>query len=431
MAPELIGLLGIVGLLVLLALRVQIAVAMIVVGAVGYTAITGPGPVLARTGADAFHSAATFSLSVIPLFILMGLLLAQTGLGNEVYDALNAFLHRVRGGLGVATVGASSLFGSVSGSAMGSASTMSIVAVPQMQRYDYDDGYAAACTAVGGTLGALIPPSAVLVLYGILTEEPIGQLLIGAIVPGLLTAGLLMLTAYVSVRLRPGLAPSAVFEPVGKLRAVGRIWAVPVIFGTSMGGLYAGVFTPTEAGAVGAFLALLYSLATRRLTRHRLWNALSQTMRTSALIFFMLIAGKMFGFFLSVSGIPRLLGGVVSGMDAAPFLVLLVMFLFYFTLGMIMDEIGILVIMTPIFYPIVIELGFDGVWFGVLTIMMLLTGLLTPPVGLISFVVSGITDIPVGKVFRRVTPFWLTLAFAIVLVIAFPQLVLFLPQLMA
>lgn len=432
MTPELVGLLGFLALLVLLAARVPVGIAMLAVSTGGYAYIVSLDSALARLGSDAFTGATNYSLSVIPLFVFMGLLLAQAQLGKDLYALLDAMLWRLRGGLAIATIGASAIFGSVSGSAVASASTMSVVATPEMRRYRYDDGLAAACTAVGGTLGALIPPSAVLVLYGILTEEPIGQILIGGIIPGIMTALILMATAWLVVWRRPHLAPEVTKNRDGtsRLRLVSRVWAVPVIFGLSMGGLYFGVFTPTEAGAVGAALALLFGLVSRRLGWLAFWQATSQTVLVSAVIFLVVIASQIYGFFLSVTRIPRNLGEFVQGLDVAPFVVIALIFVIYFALGALMDEIAILVIMTPMMYPIVIELGYDGVWFGVVSIMMLLSGLLTPPVGLIVFVVSNITRIPVNRVFVAVAPFWMALIVAVALAVAFPGIVTLLPELM-
>ena len=431
MSPEIIGLLGFVALLALLALRVPVAIAMIAVGVVGYGIIVNFDASLARLGSDSYFGAALYSLSVIPLFVLMGLVLAAAGLGKDVYEAVDAYLWKVRGGLGVATIGASAMFGAVSGSAVASATTMSVVAVPEMTKYEYDDGYSAATAAVGGTLGALIPPSAVLVLYGILTEEPVGQVLIGGFIPGIMTAAMLMLTAYVVVVVRPQTAPRTAEKPaLSMLGALKLVWAVPVIFGISMGGIYFGFFTPTEAGAVGAFLGILYGVITRRLTWKAFVGAISRTIRTTSFIFMLVIAGKIFGFFLSVSRIPMQLGDFVAELDITPWVVMTLIFVVYFAMGALMDEIAILVIMTPIIYPVVISLGYDGVWFGVLTIMMLLTGLLTPPVGLITFVVSGVTKVRLASVFRGILPFVATLSVAIMLVILFPQIVLWLPSLM-
>lgn len=436
MTPETIGLLGLIALLVLIALRVPVGIAMLAVSIPGYAYITTTDAALARLGNDAFSGAANYSLSVIPLFVFMGLTLAQAQLGKDLYALLDVLMRRIRGGLGVATIGASAIFGSVSGSAVASASTMSVVATPEMRRYKYDDGLAAATTAVGGTLGALIPPSAVLVLYGILTEEPIGRILIGGIIPGIMTALILMATAWLLVWRRPHLAPAVDEENaetrgvIRMLRLAARVWAVPVIFAVSMGGIYLGVFTPTEAGAAGAALALLYGVLSRRLSWTAFKQAVSQTVLISAVIFLVVIASQMYGYFLSVTRIPRNLGDFVEGLEVAPWMVIAMIFAIYFVLGAIMDEIAILVIMTPMMYPIVIGLGYDGAWFGVVSIMMLLTGLLTPPVGIIVYVVSNISNVPVGRVFRAVAPFWMALIVAVALAVAFPDIVLWLPGLM-
>lgn len=432
MTPELVGVLAFVILVGLLLVRVPVGIAMLAVSTGGYAYVISPDAALARLGSDAFSGAATYTLSVIPLFIFMGLLLAQAELGKDLYALLDTLLRRVRGGLAMATIGASALFGSVSGSAVASASTMSVVAMPEMRRYRYDPGLAAACTAVGGTLGALIPPSAVLVLYGILTEEPVGAVLIGGIIPGITIALALIVTAWLVVRRRPDLAPEIEHDRsrAAILPLISRVWAVPAIFGLTMGGLYFGVFTPTEAGGAGAGLALLYGVVTRRLAWRAFWQATSQTVLVSSVIFLIVVAGRMYGFFLSVTNIPRQLSGFVDGLDVAPFLVIAAIFLIYLVLGALMDEIAILVIMTPVMYPIVISVGYDGVWFGVVSIMMLLNGLLTPPVGIIVFVVSGITGINAGTIFLRLVPFWVTIIIVTGIAIAVPDMVLFLPDLM-
>jgi tripartite ATP-independent transporter DctM subunit len=404
---------------------------MIGIGLIGFAIMTNWTAALGRLGSDAFFTSSLYSLSVIPLFVFMGLILAASALGQDVYKAIDAFVWRIRGGLGVATIGASALFGAVSGSAVASATTMSVVAVPEMRRFDYDPGFSAATAAVGGTLGILIPPSAILVLYGVLTEEPVGQVLIGGIVPGIITTALLMVTAYLVVRSRPHYAPRPAEAPgLTKWDAVRLVWAVPVIFGISMGGIYLGVFTPTEAGAAGAFLSILYAVLTRRMTGDGFKGAVSRTIRTTAFIFMLVIAGQIFGFFLSRSRIPIELGIWINTLEIAPWVIVTLIFVVYFILGALMDEIAILVIMTPIMYPVIIGLGYSGVWFGVLTIMMLLTGLLMPPVGLLCFVVSGVTKIPLGDVYRGIFPFVGALAVAIMLVIFSPSLVTWLPDLM-
>lgn len=432
MSPEIVGVLGMVALVVLLFMRIPVAIAMIGVGLIGFALIINWNAALARLGPDAFFAASLYGLSVIPLFVFMGLILAASALGQDVYKAIDAFLWRIRGGLGVATIGASAMFGAVSGSAVASATTMSVVAVPEMTKFDYDRGFAAGTAAVGGTLGILIPPSAILVLYGVLTEEPVGQVLIGGIIPGIITTALLMTTAWLVVRSRPHYAPKPVEAPdLTKWQAVKLVWAVPVIFGISMGGIYFGIFTPTEAGAAGAFLSIVYAVVTRRMTWAGFKGAVSRTIRTTAFIFMLVIGGQIFGFFLSASRIPIELGEWITTLEIAPWIIVTLIFVVYFILGALMDEIAILVIMTPIMYPVIIGLGYSGVWFGVLTIMMLLTGLLMPPVGLLCFVVSGVTGINLADVYRGIFPFVGALAVAIMAVIFLPDLITWLPNLMS
>jgi tripartite ATP-independent transporter DctM subunit len=432
-APELVGLLALTGLVTLLALRLPVGLSMILVSALGQAALVGWPAALARLGLDTYGVAANATLSVIPLFVLMGLSLANAGLGTDLFRFAAALLGNVRGALAIATIGASALFAAVCGSAVATTLTMAVVAVPEMRRYRYDDRLAAGAAAVGGTLGILIPPSGILVLYGLLTQESIGSVLIAGILPGLLTAALLMLAANLVARLNPTWAPPAGpggGEALRHLPGLRTIWVVPAVFGLSMGGLALGVFTPTEAGAVGAFLALLFGAATGRLGRAGFARAVAQAIRLSATLFLLLIGGTMFGYLLTVTRIPADLASFVAGLSLPPPLVVAVIFLIYFVMGALMEEIAILVIMTPIVYPLVTALGYDGVWFGVMSVMMLLTGLLTPPVGLLSFVTSSATGIPLGKVYRGVTPFWMTLIVANALVILFPDLALFLPHLL-
>lgn len=429
---EVIGLLGLLMLVVLLLVRVNVAMAMIAVAAIGYAQIVNPEAALTRLGLDAWEGPSSYTLSVIPLFILMGLLLASAGLGKDAYAALDRFTDRVPGGLAVSTIGASALFASVNGSAVASATTMSVVAVPEMKKYNYDEGLAAGSVAVGGTLGALIPPSAVLVLYGILTEESIGDLLLGGVIPGVLMTFSLMVMAWIMVKRKPSLAPPLERDPATRIRkrdAVRIIWPIPVIFGISMGGILAGWFTPTEAGGAGATLALLYGLLSRRMSRSSFMQALTGTVRTSAMIFLLLIGGQMFGFFLAATRLPNSVGEFVANLSAPAWVIMVAIYVVYFILGALMDEIAILIIMTPIIYPVVTgELGYSGVWFGVISTMMLLTGLVMPPVGLITFVVAGVTNISLSKVFGGILPFMIPMSIVILAVIVVPEIATWLPD---
>jgi tripartite ATP-independent transporter DctM subunit len=432
MSPELIGVLGLAATLALMALRLPVGLAMLAVSVVGNAVLTNWPAALARLGSDTFGIPANASLSVIPLFVLMGLLLSKARLGTDLYRFAASRLGNVRGALASATFGASALFAAVCGSALATTLTMAVVTVPEMRRYRYDDRLAAGSAAVGGTLGILIPPSGILVLYGILTQESIGSVLIAGILPGIMTAALLMLAAHLVARLNPTWAPTSTELGLAPRqgRAVRSIWVVPVVFGLSIGGLYLGVFTPTEAGAAGAFLAVFFSVITGRLGWTAFSGAVGQTVRLSAALFLILIGGTMFGYFLTLTHIPTDLASLVSSLPLPSPLIVAAIFAVYFVLGALMEEIAILVIMTPIVYPIVIGLGYDGVWFGVMSIMMLLTGFLTPPVGLLSFVTSSATGVPLDRVYRGVTPFWLTLIVANALLIAVPDIALLLPRLM-
>jgi len=432
MTPEIIGIIGIIFLLALLAMRVPVGISMITISLLGTALIVSPNAALAKLGADAFASTKIYTLSVLPLFILMGSFLSNAKLGNELYQLFDALLGRIRGGMAMATIGASALFSAISGSAVATASTIASVSVEEMRKYKYDEGLAAGCAAVGGTLGIIIPPSSSLVIYGALTEETIGALLIAGIIPGIMVTIMLLITVYLLLLRKPELAPEPDRENQTKLTwgLVKYVWSVPVIFITSIGGIYLGIFTPTEAGAVGAFLSLICALMLRRLGWKGFLNSLNQSTRITAMTFLILIGGKMFGSFLTLSRIPIYLTEYLQGLEIAPFFVIMVIFVIYFLLGCLMDAMAILVFMTPIIYPIVISMGFNGIWFGIMTIIMLNTGLLTPPVGVVSLIVASITNISPMKVFRGVIPFWITLIIAGILITIFPQIVTYLPSLM-
>jgi tripartite ATP-independent transporter DctM subunit len=451
--PIVVGIIGLVVMMVLLAIRVPVGLSMIWVSMAGYAFIVSPNAALVRLGTDPFQEAATFGLSVIPAFVLMGYLLANAGLADDIFSAINGLIPRVRGGLAVTTILSGGVLASVVGSGLAATATISSVAVPEMRRYGYDPGFAAASAAAGGTLGLLIPPSALLIFYGILTEESIGRVLVAGILPGILAMSLLMLTAWLVALRRPHLAPlvsevtqgagspaadppspdvaAAVDPPKPSGRAFLALVAVFTLFIASIGGIYLGLFTPTEAGGVGAALATLLSFTLGQLGWRGFYQALRETARLTSIVFLVIIGGKMLGFFLAVTGIPTSLATFIEARALPVAVVLGLIFVVYFVMGALMDELAILVIMTPITYPIVVtQLGFDGVWFGILTMMMLLTGLLTPPIGLLVFVVSGITKVPSGTIYRAVTPYWIALVVAILIVMVFPRTALVLPELM-
>jgi len=431
-SPEAIGLFGVILMLAMIAIRVPVAIAMIAVSVLGTSILVSPSAALLKLGGDAFAYSKIYTLSVMPLFIMMGAFLSQARLGGALYELFDTLLGKIRGGLAMATIAASALFAAVSGSAIATATTIASVSVDEMKKYDYDEGLAAGCAAVGGTLGILIPPSSTLVLYGALTEETIGGCLIAGIIPGILTAILLMITVYIVVMKNPSLAPVVSTKENKKVtwQLIKKVWVIPTIFFISIGGIYLGVFTPTEAGAVGAFLALILTVMQRKLSWKDFWEAMNQSAKINSMTFLVLIGGLMFGRFLTLSRLPLHLSNFVTTLDINRYLVLAVIFVIYFILGCIMDGMAILAIMTPVVYPIIRSLGFNGIWFGVLTVLMLNIGLLTPPVGVVSLVTASITKVPPMKVFKGVVPFWITLIIASILVTAFPQLATFLPSLM-
>ncbi|HPJ03528.1 MAG TPA: TRAP transporter large permease [Candidatus Limiplasma sp.] len=425
-----IGLIGIIALFVLMFLKVPIGFSMMIVGAVGYAVIISPTAAAAKLGTDLFNNTHNYGLTVIPMFTLMGMILGHTGLGSDLFKGFNAWLGFIRGGLAIATIATCAAFAAVSGSVIATTATIANVAVPEMRKKHYHDTLNAGCVASGSTLGILIPPSSVLIIYGLLTEESIGQLLIGGVVPGLITAGLLALTAYIVVRIKPEMAPETYKAPMKeKLQSIKLIWPVPVIFLISMGGIYLGYFTPTEGGAIGAFVALIVSIIGKRFSWKGFGDALLGTVRIVAMLMILLIGGVVFGNFLSVTKIPQWLGTYF--IELPPFVLMLAIFTCYFIAGFFMDAMAILIIFTGLFYPLIIQAGYSGIWYGVVTILMLLIGFLTPPVGIVAIVTSGITKIKLETVFKGVIPFWIALVLSTFLMIIFPDIVTFLPNLMA
>jgi tripartite ATP-independent transporter DctM subunit len=429
MSPELVGIFGILLLLILILLRLPVAFALIIVGAAGYAYLINPNAALIKLGTDTFNTAHSYTLSVIPMFILMGMFLGGAGLGRDLFRAFNAWIGHIRGGLAVATIVTCAAFSAVSGSVIATTATIATVAIPEMRAHKYKDSLAAGCVASGSTLGILIPPSGILIVYGVLTEESIGQLLIAGIFPGILTAVLLALAAWIQVRINPSLAPGIVHSTVGeKIESLKYVWPVPLIFGVTMGGIYYGMFTPTEGGAMGAFLALAFVVVSRRMKWGSFVDSLQETSKIIAMLMIIIIGGMIFGHFLSVSRIPFFLRETM--MDLPPLLLITGIFLCYFVAGFVMDELATLIIFTSLFYPLVISAGYDGIWYGIVSILMILIGFLTPPVGVVSLVTASITKIQVETVFRGVVPFWIALIVSTFLVILFPQIATFLPGLM-
>ena len=431
-ANETVGLIGIVVMLILLALRMPIGIAMLLVGAVGFL-IVHPGglPVtLSMLGSYPYGYAAVYELAVIPLFVLMGNVAAVSGIGRDLFATAYAWVGHWRGGLASATIVACAGFAALSGSSVASAVTMGRVCLPEMKRYNYDPRLATGTVAAGGTLGILIPPSTAFIVYAILTEQSIGKLLLAGFLPGILLTILFVATISIWTRFRPELGPRG---PVATMRerflALGKGGPMFSIVIASIGGIYLGVFTPSEAAAVGAFLALLFAIYRRTLGDGNFTFVLLETVKITAFVFLVLIGALVFGPFLAITGLPQQVAAWLTSFDVPPFVILSMLMVLYIILGMFLEGFSILVLTLPIVIPIVETLGYDLIWFGVLMVILLEMGLISPPVGINVFVVKGLVpDVPLTQVFAGIFPFWFAMVIALIFIILFPQIALYIPN---
>lgn len=430
MSPIDIGLIGLAALFLLLAARMPVGMVMLVVGAAGIWVLQGPNAAIATLRSQPFVVASNAEFVVIPLFVLMGNLATVSGMSQDLYRAAYVWFGHWRGGLASATIAGCAGFAALSGSSVACAITMGRVSLPEMLRYKYDPRLATGAIAAGGTLGILIPPSSGFILYAILTETSIGRLFLAGVVPGLILTGLFMATIMLLTRINPTLGPSGpVFSFRERLRATFQASAMLGIVLATIGGIYTGLFTVNEAAGVGAFLAFILALMRRRLTVAALQNALFETVRTTAFVFFILIGASLFTPFVALTNIPSTLAEALAFLHLSPLGTLVVILFVYMVLGMFLDGFAMLVLTIPIVHPIMLALGYNPVWFGVLIVIMLEMGLISPPVGINVYVVKGIAgDIPMAQIFRGIIPFWVAMAICIAILIAFPQLALFLPN---
>ena len=432
MSSEAIGAIGLVAMLALLALRMPIGIAMFLVGSIGFAVLNGIDAALMALGTYPYSYAAYYDLAVIPLFVLMGSIASACGMGQALFAAAYAWVGHWRGGLASATILSCAGFAAVSGSSVASAVTMGRVCLPEMRRYRYDGGLAAGTVAAGGTLGILIPPSTAFVIYGILTEQSIGKLLLAGVLPGLLLTLLFVITIMIWTAFRPELGPAGERSTFPqRWRALGQSAPMLGLVFASIGGIYAGVFTPAEAAAVGAFLAIAWAWATGQLNRPVLERVLLDTVRTTAMVFLILMGALVFGPFLALSGLPGRIADLLTSASLAPFVVLLLIMALYLVLGMFLEGFSMLVLTLPIVIPIVKALGYDLVWFGVIMVILLEMGLISPPVGMNVFVVKGLVpDTSMGAIFRAITPFWVAMMVCVALIVAFPDIALMIPNAM-
>ncbi len=428
MNPVDVGLVGIGILLLLLFLEVHVGVAMGLVGLVGFMYLTSPQQGFSLLGMLAYSNMASYDLTVLPLFIAMGMIASSSGMAQELYDAAYKWVGSLRGGLAFATIATCAGFAAVSGTSVGTAATISPIALPQMKKYGYDDSLSTGSVAAGGTLGILIPPSTLLIFYGILTETSVGELFIAGILPGILLSLLFAFAIYVITKYDARLGPPGPKTTVAeKLRVIKNIWPTLALFLVVIGGLYAGVFTATEAGGAGAFAALLIGIIRKKLGWRSLRLALIETMRTTAMIVLMLIGAFIFNVFLAISQLPMEISNILSDLEANRYVILFGIVAIYIVCGCIMDMFAMLILTVPIFFPLIVTLGFDPIWFGVTVVIMMEQALITPPVGLNVFVIKGMAkDVPILKIFRGILPFWLSMLVCVVLLTIFPQIALYL-----
>lgn len=430
MSPVTTGIVGLGALLFLLVFGMPIGFAMLLLGFVGFAYLATFSGALHILVNVPFTLISSYDYAVIPLFIFMASLCLSTGLGQSLFRMAHTWLGRIPGGLSIATIGSCAVFGAASASSIATTATIGTVALPEMQRYKYDPGLAVGCVAAGGTLGIIIPPSGMLMIYGILAQQDIGKLFIAGILPGIVLSVMFLVMIGIRVRLKPSLAPlgaKTTFKT--KLQSVLDSLEMLVLIIVVIVGLLVGWFTPTEAGAVGAFGALILSLARRRLTWQAFKSAATDTVRTGGMIFTILMGALVFTAFLAMTTIPMEIAEWVSGLGLPPTVVMILILIMYLLLGTFLEEMAMILLTLPIFLPLVASLGFDLIWFGIIIVLVVIMGMISPPVGITMFVVKGIApDIPMGTIFKGVLPFWgVTIVFT-GLLLAFPQLALWLPN---
>ena len=424
-------------MLLLIVLRMPIAVSMFVTGAFGFAYLTSWDALINHMKDAPVSRAASYSLSVIPLFVLMGLFASNGGLSQAVYRSARAWLGHYRGGLAVATIGGCAGFGAICGSSIATGATMATVALPEMRRYGYSGALSTGSLAAGGTLGILIPPSVILVIVGLITEQSIGHLFLAALIPGVIAALGYVLAIVVYVRIRPEAGPAAIAESWEvRLSSLNTIWPVVAIFLLVIGGIYLGVFTPTEGAAVGALATGVFALCVGGLGLSEIKQSLLEMARTTGMIFIILIAAEIYSSFLALSQVPQALAEWITGLGFGPYSILLIIVLVYLVLGCVMDGIGMILLTVPVFYPIVMGLDFglppdaQGAWFGILMLIVVEVGLITPPIGLNVFVINSMArDVPLMQSFRGIVPFFMSDMVRIGIVILVPATCTWLPGL--
>lgn len=432
MSAVFFGVFGLLVLLILLSMRLPVGYSMAFVGLGGFMLLVSPVGGLTMAARAAWDQFASYNFSVIPLFILMGQFAFASGISQRLYDSAHKWLGHMRGGLAMATVGACAGFAAVCGSSTATAATMGMVALPEMRRYNYDPALATGSIAAGGSMGILIPPSVILIVYGIMTEQSIGKLFAAGFIPGILEAVVYIVTISIICKINPKLGPRGPRLPF-KTKVAG-LWGgtaeTMAIFFLVLGGLFGGWFTPTEAGGVGAGLVLILSVAMRRLNWQGFVESISSTTRTVAMILIIVLGAVIFNKFIAITRLPFALAEWVVGLDMPPMAVMGLIIFVYLVGGCFMDALGLILLTVPIFFPVAVQLGFDPIWFGIIITRVTEIGVITPPVGMNVYVIKGVArDVPLATIFKGITPFLIADIFSVLLLLFVPQITLWLPSL--
>ena len=432
MNPGVIGVIGIVALFVLLFSGLPVGFLLALLGLIGFSYLTTFGAGANLIAKDFFSNFSAYSLTVIPMFIFMGQIAFYSGTSQRLYDFAYKMVGQLRGGLAMATTVACAGFAAICGSTNATAATMGTVAIPEMKRYHYDPKLATGCVAAGGSLGILIPPSVIFIVYGVMTQQSIGKLFVAGILPGILLTGLFIATIYILCRRNPNLAPPGPRVSLKeKLASLSELAETIILFALVMGGLFTGFFTPTEAGAVGAGGALIIAMARRKLTWQGFKASILDTTKLSCMVMVIVTGAAVFGHFLAVTRIPFNLATWVAGLPIPPTAVIALIIISYLIGGCFIDSLALILLTVPIFFPVITTLGYDPIWFGVIIVLVTQIGVISPPLGTNVYIISGVAkDVPLGTIFRGVIPFLIAMIVCTAIIVAFPQVALFLPSLM-
>lgn len=433
MDPITVGILGCLLLFVLLFLGMPIAFVMMFVGFTGMWALSSLDAALPKVAETVWGVAANYPYTIIPLFILMGSFAGSGGITRELYNTFDKWARRLPGGLGIATIAACAAFGAVSGSSVAAAAAMGNVALPEMRRFGYDPKLGCGVIAAGGTLSFLIPPSLGFVVFGMLTEQSIGKLLISGILPGILMSAAFIACVIVLVGINPALAPRSTEKVTfrEKIIALKGVWEVLLVFFIVMGGIYLGFINPTEAGAIGATALFIIVILKRKLTIANLFSSMLEMARISIMVLFLVAGATLFSYFLALSTIPTVVSTWIAGLGVSKYVILVIIIAIYFLLGCFLDSVSMMVLTLPVIFPVIVAIGFDPIWFGVILVLMMEAGLITPPVGLNIYTIAGIAkDVPMSDIFRGAMPFLLSVIATAIILTIFPQIATYLPGLM-